>query len=122
MARDVFKTSAVASESTGREPVVFDASTAPGTSAVEAPADEHGEGAGSNAGTPGRVAGGATPGPAAVASSPPQGAGMASLGGAGAALFGAMGDAATDGDHSVGASDHEDDVPKAVDLLAAAEA
>jgi len=32
-----------------------------------------------------------------------------------------MGDAATDGDDSVVASDHEDDVSKAVDLLAAAE-
>jgi len=122
LARDAFKTSAVATESTGREPVVFGASTAPGISAVESPADEHGEGAGSNAGTPGRVVGVATPGLAAVASSPPQGAGTASLGGAGAAIFGAMGDAATDGDDSVGASDHENDVPRAVDLLAAAEA
>jgi len=119
LAWDAFKTSAVATDSTGREPVVFGASTAPGTSAVEAPADENGEGAGSNTGTPGRVVGGATPGPAAVASSPTQGAGTASLAGAGAAIFGAMGDAATDGDDSVGASDHDDDVPKAVDLLAA---
>jgi len=122
LARDAFKTSAVATESTGREPVVFGASTAPGISAVKSPADEHGEGAGSNAGTPGRVVGVATPGLAAVASSPPQCAGTASLGGAEAAIFGAMGDAATDGDDSVGASDHEDDVPRAVDLLAAAEA
>jgi len=45
LARDAFKTSAVASESTGRETVVFSPSTAPGTSAVGAPADEHGEGA-----------------------------------------------------------------------------
>ena len=114
MARDAFKTSAVATESTGREPVEFGAAVSPSTSTLAGPENDRSGSADLEAASPGRFANGSTPGQAEVAGLTPQGASTANLGGGDAAFGGGAGDGAVDGDDIPGASDQDDDVPKAV--------
>ena len=103
-ARGVFKTSAVAIESTGREPVVLGAPVAPAVGAVASP-----------------VGGGARQVLVVPVSTSPT-AGTASPGSVGNDMGTELSGADAGADVSLGASDEEDGVPNAVELLAAAEA
>jgi len=103
-ARDAFKTSAVATESTGREPVVLGALTAPAVGAVASPV------------------GGSARQVLVVPVSTSPSAGTASPGSVGNDMGTELSGADAGADFSLGASDEEDGVPNAVELLAAAKA
>ena len=107
LAREAFKTSSVANESTGREPVALGGPAPPAYGALE-------KAAGVGDGIPD------APGRVSVLVSAAEAADTAGEGGA--VADNGAGDTLGDGSGTPSASDGEQDTPKAVDILAAAEA
>ena len=132
LARAAFKSSAVANESTYREPVVFGAPEAPACGLETAPADAGGEGSvapgrtstdKSPTGTACTADGGPTLGQAGLAqSSPSPRTLMTRPSRAGTPAGPDVEGTGADSEGSPGDADADDTVPKAVELLAGAEA